>query len=209
MKQALLILLCVSLVACASRRGALRYPVHHFAPPPETQPQPPQPLPTYFTFGSSREEVAAVMGTPDNVSDYSFSNMQVWRYGSSSITFRNGGVTEWSNYGRNLKVRAPGAPDIPPSTSPASSTIPPSSSTGSATAPRAYGTTTRSYYTPSRSYSGSGNSSYGYVSPHVRRDGTFVEGHYRTTKDSSFNNNWSSSGNVNPFTGKKGYRTRY
>lgn len=43
-----------------------------------------------------------------------------------------------------------------------------------------------------------------YVRSHVRRDGTFVSGHYKTNPDDSFWNNWSSHGNVNPYTGSVG-----
>lgn len=44
----------------------------------------------------------------------------------------------------------------------------------------------------------------GSVRGHVRRDGTYVEPHYRTTPDRSRLNNWGSRGNINPFTGKRG-----
>lgn len=43
-----------------------------------------------------------------------------------------------------------------------------------------------------------------YVNPYVKRDGTFVQGHYRTTQDSSVYNNWSTRGNTNPYTGEDG-----
>lgn len=43
-----------------------------------------------------------------------------------------------------------------------------------------------------------------YVSGHFRRDGAYVQGHYKTNSDDSFWNNWSSAGNRNPFTGKTG-----
>lgn len=43
-----------------------------------------------------------------------------------------------------------------------------------------------------------------YVRPYIRRDGTYVEGHWRTNPDDSFWNNYSSHGNVNPFTGRVG-----
>lgn len=43
-----------------------------------------------------------------------------------------------------------------------------------------------------------------YVSPHIRSDGTYVQGHMKTDSDNSFWNNWSSSGNVNPYTGSTG-----
>jgi hypothetical protein len=45
-----------------------------------------------------------------------------------------------------------------------------------------------------------------YVSPHVRQNGSFVQGHYQSNPDNSFWNNWSSKGNVNPHTGKIGTR---
>lgn len=48
--------------------------------------------------------------------------------------------------------------------------------------------------------------SYNYVSPHMRSDGTQVQGHYRTNPNSSMNDNWTTRGNTNPFTGQQGYR---
>lgn len=45
-----------------------------------------------------------------------------------------------------------------------------------------------------------------YVSGYYRSNGTYVSGHYRSCPDSSFSNNWSSRGNVNPYTGSLGYR---
>ena len=42
------------------------------------------------------------------------------------------------------------------------------------------------------------------VKPHIRKDGTFVEGHRRTNPDRSKFNNFSTEGNTNPFTGKEG-----
>lgn len=43
-----------------------------------------------------------------------------------------------------------------------------------------------------------------YVRPHVRKDGTYVEGHFRTTPDSSRMNNYGTQGNFNPYTGQAG-----
>jgi hypothetical protein len=40
----------------------------------------------------------------------------------------------------------------------------------------------------------------------MRMDGTFVSGHYRTNRDDSFWNNYSSHGNINPHTGRTGYK---
>ena len=43
-----------------------------------------------------------------------------------------------------------------------------------------------------------------YVKPHVRKDGTYVEGLHRSAPDNSRLNNYSSQGNYNPYTGEKG-----
>jgi hypothetical protein len=43
-----------------------------------------------------------------------------------------------------------------------------------------------------------------YVRGYVRKDGTYVSPHYQTNPDSSVQNNWSTRGNVNPYTGKVG-----
>ena len=43
-----------------------------------------------------------------------------------------------------------------------------------------------------------------YVQPHVRQDGTYVPGHYRTAPNSSKADNWSSKPNVNPHNGREG-----
>jgi len=46
---------------------------------------------------------------------------------------------------------------------------------------------------------------YIYIKDYTRKDGTFVKGYYRSLPDKNKLNNWSSKGNTNPFTGKKGY----
>lgn len=43
-----------------------------------------------------------------------------------------------------------------------------------------------------------------YVRPHVTKNGTYVQGHMQTDPDSSKLNNWSTQGNVNPYTGQVG-----
>jgi hypothetical protein len=43
-----------------------------------------------------------------------------------------------------------------------------------------------------------------YVQPHVRKDGTFVPGHYRSAPDRTPINNYSTQGNYNPYTGQAG-----
>lgn len=44
------------------------------------------------------------------------------------------------------------------------------------------------------------------VSPYIKRNGTYVAPHFRTTPDRSFNNNFSTYPNINPYTGKVGTR---
>lgn len=45
------------------------------------------------------------------------------------------------------------------------------------------------------------------VSGYYRKNGTYVKPHMRSSPDSSFRNNWSTIGNVNPYTGKIGTKT--
>lgn len=45
-----------------------------------------------------------------------------------------------------------------------------------------------------------------WVNSYSKSNGTYVEGHYRSNPDGNFNNNWSTKGNINPYTGKKGYK---
>lgn len=42
------------------------------------------------------------------------------------------------------------------------------------------------------------------VQGHTRKDGTYVAPHTRSKPDSSVNNNWSTKGNTNPYTGASG-----
>lgn len=43
-----------------------------------------------------------------------------------------------------------------------------------------------------------------YVQGYTRADGTYVAPYVRTSPDSTINNNWSTSPNVNPYTGRLG-----
>jgi hypothetical protein len=43
-----------------------------------------------------------------------------------------------------------------------------------------------------------------YVNPYVKRDGTVVEGHFRSSPNSTDLDNYSTRGNVNPYTGEAG-----
>lgn len=42
------------------------------------------------------------------------------------------------------------------------------------------------------------------VKGHITKKGSYVPPHNRTSPDSSSGNNWSTKGNSNPYTGKKG-----
>ncbi len=44
-----------------------------------------------------------------------------------------------------------------------------------------------------------------YVKGHLKRDGTYVDGYQRTNPNSQRWDNYSSQGNVNPYTGQRGY----
>ncbi len=60
-----------------------------------------------------------------------------------------------------------------------------------------------SYYSP-----GTGSKiSSTYVHGYVKKNGTYVSSYRRSTSDGNFKNNWTTKGNVNPYTGKRG--TRY
>ncbi|MEQ8628732.1 hypothetical protein [Ekhidna sp.] len=43
-----------------------------------------------------------------------------------------------------------------------------------------------------------------YVKGYFRSNGTYVAPHYRSAPDGNFYNNWSTYGNINPYTGKEG-----
>ncbi len=48
-----------------------------------------------------------------------------------------------------------------------------------------------------------------YVEGYVRSDGTYVEPHYRSSPNDTVLDNWSTKGNVNPYTGEPGTRNPY
>lgn len=47
------------------------------------------------------------------------------------------------------------------------------------------------------------------VRGYTRKDGTYVQPHHRSNPDGNPRNNWSTQGNVNPYTGKEGTRDPY
>lgn len=48
-----------------------------------------------------------------------------------------------------------------------------------------------------------------YVQPHIRSDGTYVQGHHRTAPDHNPYNNYGTQGNYNPYTGQAGTQNPY
>lgn len=48
-----------------------------------------------------------------------------------------------------------------------------------------------------------------YVSGHYRSNGTYVSGYHRTSPNTTKFDNYSTRGNINPYTGKKGYKSPY
>lgn len=43
-----------------------------------------------------------------------------------------------------------------------------------------------------------------HVRSYIRNDGTYIPNHYRTQKNETINDNYTTQGNVNPYTGKAG-----
>lgn len=48
-----------------------------------------------------------------------------------------------------------------------------------------------------------------WVRGYTRRDGTYVQPHYRSERDGNPRDNWSTRGNFNPHTGEAGTRDPY
>lgn len=48
-----------------------------------------------------------------------------------------------------------------------------------------------------------------YVNGYYRKDGTYVQPHYRSDRNGTKTDNWSTRGNINPYTGKRGTKNPY
>ena len=48
-----------------------------------------------------------------------------------------------------------------------------------------------------------------YVNGYHTNNGTYVPGYYRSNADFTKTNNYSTSGNINPYTGQRGYSSPY
>ena len=50
------------------------------------------------------------------------------------------------------------------------------------------------------------NPSHTYQGGYVKKDGKYINGHYKTTKNKTEKDNFVSKPNYNPYNGKKGYK---
>lgn len=56
-------------------------------------------------------------------------------------------------------------------------------------------------------YYGTGSNPNGhYVQPHLNNNGSYTSGHYSSNPNHTQTDNWSTQGNVNPYTGQVGTR---
>lgn len=58
----------------------------------------------YFTTGDTRETVKEIMGVPTSTMKQ-YDGGEVWFYGTSTIEFKNGKVSVWSNPSKNLRIK--------------------------------------------------------------------------------------------------------
>ena len=65
---------------------------------------PVDPVPEYFTVGSTGDEVLAVQGQPDSVHPYAGTDS--WTYGPSSVSFKDGRVVRWKSYPYHAPLKA-------------------------------------------------------------------------------------------------------
>ena len=66
----------------------------------------------------------------------------------------------------------------------------------------AVGVSVINFATPAHGRGGSGGAVH--VRGFIRKDGTYVAPHDRSAPDGNFQNNWSTKGNINPYTGEEG-----
>lgn len=72
-----------------------------------------------------------------------------------------------------------------------------------------FGTSSRSHRSSNSSQTiGTTNPSVRYQQGYTRKDGTYVQGHYKTSTNETNHDNFSTSGNINTFTGSTGTRAR-
>jgi hypothetical protein len=212
--RALWVFVCIlTVTACAqhrqpSSRQASFSQLQPASPPPASPS--PTPRPNSFGLGSTREEVVAVMGPPRTLQSYASLAKETWsygQYGASTVDFQNGLVIGWCDAERVFPLNSslPAQPSPSAYTSrvlsvqPVATTPAPAISYPSSTTPAL-----SSYDGPSY-----GSSSETYVHGYTRKDGTYVPAHYRTSANGTKFDNWSTRGNTNPHTGRRGYKSPY
>jgi len=99
-------LVLIFFVACSSKPHRKPLFVENPAPKPFLKPDPLNipATPNSFSVGATMDEVAAIMGTPQRITNYSSISETIWYYDFSSVKFKDGCVREWDNNGGNLKV---------------------------------------------------------------------------------------------------------
>lgn len=153
-----------------------------------------------FAKGDNTETVLAAMGEPD-ASREGDGGITVWNYQFSTVVFRRGNVSGWNDVSDNLRTSGAGESgenmvSMNRGSEPAGphAIAVPSGIVGATASPGA------------PVISGVTSSSIQVVESYRRADGTAVPRHVRTTPDASRSNNFSTSGNINPWTRKRGYR---
>lgn len=151
-----------------------------------------------FSRGDIFEAARAAMGEPDSLRERD-AGMTIWNYGFSTVVFRHGKVSGWNNVSRNLRTWGSGETGENMVDRNGESR-----SEGSRSASGPAGIVGIS--NASGVGSGATSPSTQRVESHYRSDGTFVPSYIRTRADIIRSNNFSAQGNVNPITGKRGYR---
>jgi|GEM_PF-1668082 len=202
---------CAQHSRIATPEGATSSGAQYAASANPSQPAPTPSQPTAFGIGSTREEVAAIMGPPRTLIGGGEYN-ETWYYGNpaiSYVSFTNGRVEGWSDNQGIFPLRYAAtttAQNPPPQTAAVTSTSPAPVATSSV------GATTYSAPVSTSGYGGYGtgsSTSSTYVHGYYRSNGTYVAPYYRSSANGTKLDNWSTKGNINPYTGKIGHRSAY
>jgi hypothetical protein len=135
------------------------------------------------------------MGRPDG--ERTSEGMPLWSYGFSRVKFRDGRVAGWEDHDHNLRTRGAGDTRVTKE-EPLSRPL-----EGGGSVPA--GAIVHGVSGGSRG-SGHTNPEVQHVGGYQRSDGTQVGGYIRTRANASGSDNFSSRGNVNPFTRERGSR---
>jgi hypothetical protein len=153
-----------------------------------------------FTRGSTFEMVKSTMGSPEITQDRA-ADVTIWNYKFSTITFRKGRVESWNNASKNLRCAGKGEEEEEL----AEHSLPSKHPEGEAVNLSPELASSINGSVPS-TRPGQTSSSTQKVQGYQKADGSVVSGYIRTTADSSRSNNYSTRGNVNPYTSKRGNR---